>query len=149
MDDGKQFVRKFKHEELDWKWVHYFFDFFSLLDDETRAKYPVKGLAMLQCGCEGRPTVRIGDTLYGLLTESTVYRAMAAICEAEGDFYLALACLMSVKACLPNLSPTPTTSEITRLREQTKFVDRLIEDMKKKLPYTRRDILKEWINHVR
>ena len=148
MDDGKQFVRKFKHEELDWKWVHYFFDFFSFLDDETRAKYPVKGLAMLQCGCEGRPTVRVGDTLYGLLAESTVYRAMAAICEAEGDYQLALAFLMCVKTCIPALSITPTTGEITRNRMQTNFVDGMIEDIKKKLPNQRRNLLKEWKRYV-
>ena len=149
MDNGKRFVKKFKHEKLDWQWVHYFFDFFSLLDDDTRSKYPVKGLEMLQCGCEGRPTVRVDDTIYGLLAESTVYRAMAAICEAEGDYYLSLACLMSVKACIPHLSPTPTNKEIARLKAENDFIDRMIDDMTKKLPDTRRDILKEWIRYVR
>lgn len=151
MDNGRIYVRKFKHEESNWKWVTFFCDFYSKLDPETRDKYEsgLLGLKPLNCGCEGKPHIKIGDTSYSLMSESSVYRAIAAICEAEGDYQLALAFLMCVKTCIPSLSVTPTTGEVTRHRMQTEFVDSMIEDMKKKLPDTRRNLLKEWKEYVR
>ena len=145
-----KFVRKFKHEENDWKWTTFFCDFYSLLDQDTREKYDdgLLGLKPLNCGCEGKPHILIGETSYSLLSESAVYRAIAAICEAEGDYYLALACLMCVKASIPKLSPTPKHDELTRLRGQNQLIDGMIEDMKNKLPNQRRDLLKEWKRYV-
>lgn len=145
------FVRKFKHEENDWKWTTFFCDFYSLLDNDTREKYEdgLLGLKPLNCGCEGKPHIWVGDTSYSLLSESTVYRAIASICEAEGDYYLALAFMMSARACIPPLSPTPKTSDITRFRMQTKPIDKQIEELKQKLPYSTRDLLKEWERYVR
>ena len=145
------FVRKFKHEENDWKWTTFFCDFYSLLDNDTREKYEdgLLGLKPLNCGCEGKPHIWVGDTSYSLLSESSVYRAIAAICEAEGDYQLALAFLMCVKACIPQLSPTPKNTEVTRLRGQNQLIDGMIEDMTKKLPNQRRNLLKEWKKYVR
>ena len=144
------FVRKFKHEENDWKWVTFFCDFYSLLDQETRDKYEdgLLGLKPLNCGCEGKPHIWIDGTSYSLLSESSVYRAISAICEAEGDYQLALAFLMCVKASIPKLSTTPKHDEITRLRMQNDLIDEMIEDIKKKLPDQRRDFLKEWKRYV-
>ena len=144
------FVRKFKHEENDWKWTKFFCDFYSLLDKDIREKYDdgLLGLKALKTGCEGKPHIWVGETSYSLLSESSVYRAMAAICEAEGDYYLALACLICVKASIPKLSPTPKHDEITRLRMQNRLIDGMIEDMKQKLPDSRRDLLKEWKRYV-
>lgn len=144
------FVRKFKHEENDWKWTTFFCDFYSLLDKDIREKYDdgLLGLKHLNTGSEGKPHIWIGETSYSLLSESSVYRAMAAICEAEGDYYLALACLMSVKASIPKLSPTPKHDEITRLRGQNQLIDGMIEDMTQKLPNQRRNLLKEWKRYV-
>lgn len=145
------FVRKFKHEENDWKWTTFFCDFYSLLDKDIREKYDdgLLGLKPLNTGCEGKPHIWIGETSYSLLSESTVYRAMAAICEAEGDYQLALAFLMCVKASIPPLSPTPKQAEVTRLIGQNKLIDGMIEDITKKLPDQRRDLVKEWRRYVR
>lgn len=142
-------ARKLKYEVSDRKWTTYFLDFFTLLDDETRSKYRISGLNMLQNGCEGRPTVKVDDISYGLLAESTVYRAMAAICEAEGDYYLALACLMCVKSCIHNYTDTPSRKEWQWITAATRWIDKQIDDMKKKLPDSRRDILKELKKYVR
>lgn len=145
-----KFVRKFKHEENNWRWTTFFCDFYSLLDQDIREKYDdgLLGLKPLNTGCEGKPHIWVGETSYSLLSESSVYRAMAAICEAEGDYYLALACLMCVKACIPSLSITPKTSEVTRLRMQNNLIDGMIEDIRKKLPDQRRNLLKEWKKYV-
>lgn len=150
MSVSSKFVRKFKHEENDWKWTNFFCDFYSLLDNDTREKYEdgLLGLKPLNCGCEGNPHIRVGDTTYSLMSESTAYRAMSAICEAEGDYYLALAFMMSARACIPPLSPTPKTSDVTRFRMQTKPIDKQIEELKQKLPYSTRDFLKEWRRNV-
>lgn len=148
---GVKFVRKFKHEENDWKWTTFFCDFYSLLDKDIREKYDdgLLGLKHLNTGCEGKPHISVGETSYSLLSESAVYRAIAAICEAEGDYQLALAFLMCVKACIPPLSPTPNHAEITRLRGQNQLIDGMIEDMTQKLPNQRRNLLKEWRRYVR
>lgn len=145
------FVRRFWHEIPDRKWVTFFCDFYTLLDQETRDKYDDKllGLKSLNCGSEGSPHIRVGDTTYSLMSESTVYRAMSAICEEEGDYNLALAFMMSARACIPLPGPTPKTSDLTRFRMQTQPIDKQIEELKQKLPDSRRDFLKEWRIYVR
>lgn len=145
-----KFVRRFEFEENDWKWTTFFCNFYSLLDQDTREKYEdgLLGLKPLNTGCEGKPHIWIGETSYSLLSESSVYRAIAAICEAEGDYQLALAFLMCVKASIPKLSPTPKNAEVTRLRGQNKLIDDMIEDMKNKIPNQRRNFLKEWRRNV-
>lgn len=145
-----KFVRRFNFEENDWKWTTFFCDFYRLLDQETRDKYEsgLLGLKPLNTGCEGKPHIWIGETSYSLLSESAVYRAIAAICEAEGDYQLALAFLMCVKACIPPLSPTPKNSEVTRLRGQNQLIDGMIEGIKNKLPNQKRNLLKEWKKYV-
>ena len=150
MSVSGKFIRRFWHEVPDRKWATFFCDFYVLLDQDTKKKYEDKilGLKALNCGCEGSPHIRVGDTTYSLMSESTVYRAMSAICEAEGDYYLALAFMMSARACIPNIGPTPKTSDVTRFRMQTKPIDEQIDALKKKLPESRRDLLKEWRNYV-
>lgn len=150
MSVNSRFVRRFWHEVPDRKWATFFCDFYVLLDQETKKKYKdnILGLKALNCGCEGDPHVRIGDTTYSIMSESTTYRAISALCEAEGDYYLALAFMMSARACIPNLSPTPKTQDLTRFRMQTKPIDEQIEELKQKLPESRRDFLKEWKRNV-
>lgn len=151
MSVSTNFVRRFWHENSDRKWATFFCDFYTLLDQDTREKYEdgLLGLKALSCGCEGSPHIRIGDTTYSLMSESTVYRAISALCEAEGDYNLALAFMMSARACIPPLSPTPKPSDLTRFRMQTKPLDRQIEELKQKIPYSTRDFLKEWKRNVR
>ena len=150
MDDGREFVRKLNFEDKSWRWVTFFCDFYTLLDQETRDKYDdnLLGLKPLNCGCEGKPHIKIGDTSYTLLSESSVYRAIAALCEAEGDYHLALAFLMCVKSCIPPIPPSPTAKDFARLRGQHKLVDEMIEDITKKIPNQRRNLLKEWKRYV-
>lgn len=150
MSVRSKFIRRFWHETSDRKWATFFCDFYVLLDQDTREKYEdgLLGLKALNCGCEGAPHIRVGDTTYSIMSESTVYRAIAAICEAEGDYYLALAFMMSARACIPPLSPTPKTQDLVRFRMQTKPIDKQIEELKQKLPYSTRDFLKEWKRYV-
>ena len=148
MSVNSKFVRRFWHETSDRKWATFFCDFYVLLDQETREKYEVLGLNALNCGCEGAPHIRVGDTTYSIMSESAAYRAISAICEAECDYKLALAFMMSARSCIPNPGPVPTTREIVRFKMQTKPIDKQIEELKQKLPESRRDFLKEWRKYV-
>ncbi len=138
------FTKKMQHEVHDHKWTTLFFDFFTLLDDETRSKYPVYGLGMADKSSGYKnANIEINGKRHNLFSESTVYRAMAAICDEEGDYYLALACLMAVKSC--SIDGT-ASHQLKRIRD--KRIDEQIEEVKQKLPDSRRDILKEWKEYV-
>lgn len=139
------YTRKMKHEVHDRKWTSLFFDFFTLLDEETRSRYTVKGLGMSDHSAAGanNGTIEICGVLHSLMSESTVYRAMAAICDAEGDYYLALAFLMAVKSCSIDGN---ASRQLKQIRD--KRIDGQIEEVKQKLPDSRRNLLKEWIKYV-
>lgn len=130
-------------EEKDVSWSRLFCDFWSLLDDDIKKKYPILGMDVSHIRNGLRETVRIKDAKYAFAYQSVAYRAMSAIAYAEGDYYLALACMMCVKACIPRLIGAETASreERSRIARYHKDVDSKMDDIRKMMPYQKIDLL--------
>lgn len=143
MVQGK-YVKSFMEEEKDVSWSRLFCDFWALLDDDLKKKYPIMGMDVNHLRNGIRETVRIKDANYPFGYQSIAYRAMSAIAYEEGDYYLALACMMCVKTCIPRLigAETAKREERSRIARYHKEVDSKIEDIKKMIPYQKNDLLK-------
>lgn len=139
----RQYVKSFMEEEKSEAWSRLFCDFWSLLNDDLKKKYPIIGMDVNHIRNGLRETVRIKDANYSFVYESVCYRAMSAIAYAEGDYYLALACMMCVKTCIPRLVGAETAKRDERLRiaRYHKEVDSKIEDIKKMMSYQKTDLL--------
>lgn len=142
MVQGK-YVKSFMEEEKDISWSMLFCDFWTLLDDDLKKKYPIIGMDRGTLRSDTRETVRIKDATYPIGYQSVAYRAMSAIAYAEGDFYLSLACMMCVKTCIPRLknAKTANRSDRVRIAKYTNEVDMEIEDIRKMMPYQKTDLL--------
>ena len=142
MVQGK-YVKSFMEEEKDVSWSRLFCDFWSSLDDDLKKKYPIMGMDVGHIRNGLRETVRVEGYNFAFAYESVCYRAMSAIAYAEGDYYLALACMMCVKSCIPRLigAETADRAERARIARYHKEVDRKIDDIKKMVPYQKADIL--------
>ena len=138
-----QYVKSFMGEEKSEAWSRLFCDFWSLLDDDLKKKYPIMGMDIGHIRSCLRETVRVKGDNFAFAYESVCYRAMSAIAYAEGDYYLALACMICVKTCIPRLigAETASVSERARIARYHKEVDRKIEDIKKMIPYQKTDLL--------
>ena len=130
-------------EEKSAAWSRVFCDFWCLLDDDLKKKYPILGMDIGHQRNHVRETVHIQDAHYPIGYQSVAYRAMSAIAYAEGDYYLALACMMCVKSCIPRLigAETAKRSDRVRISGYHKEVDSKIEDIKKMIPYQKTDLL--------
>lgn len=139
----RQFVKSFMEEEKDEAWSMLFCDFWALLNDDLKKKYPILGMDVGHQRNRIRETVWVKDTSFPIGYQSVCYRAMSAIAYAEGDYYLALACMMCVKSCIPRLigAETAIRSERARIARYHKEVDSKLEDIKKMLPYQKNDLL--------
>ena len=130
-------------EEKDVAWSRLFCDFWALLDDDLKKKYPILGMDINHLRNDLRETVLIQNANHPIAYQSVCYRAMSAISYAEGDYYLALACMMCVKSCIPRLIGAETANRADRVRiaGYHKEVDSKIEDIKKMIPYQKTDLL--------
>ncbi len=139
-----QFVKSFWEEEKSPSWSRLFCDFWSLLEDDLKKKYPILGMDIGHQRSSVRETVHIKDAHYPIGFQSVSYRAMSAIAYEEGDYYLALACMMCVKTCIPRLigAETAKSSDRVRIAGYHKEIDTKIEDIRKMMPYQKTDLLK-------
>lgn len=139
----RQYVKSFMEEEKSEAWSRLFCDFWALLDDDLKKKYPILGMDIGHQRNRTRETIIIQGANYPIAYQSVAYRAMSAIAYAEGDYYLALACMMCVKTCIPRLigAETATRADRSRIAGYHKEIDNKIEDIKKMLPYQKTDIL--------
>jgi len=139
----RKYVKSFMEEEKDIAWSRLFCDFWSLLDDDIKKKYPILGMDVNHLRNGLRETVLIQGSNFPIAYQSVAYRAMSAIAYAEGDYYLALACMMCVKSCIPRLigAETAIRSERARIARYHKEVDSKMDDIKKMIPYQKTDIL--------
>lgn len=130
-------------EEKDAAWSRLFCDFWSLLDDDLKKKYPILGMDIGNIRNYLRETIIIQGANYPIAYQSVAYRAMSAIAYAEGDYYLALACMMCVKSCIPRLigAETANRSDRVRIAGYHKEVDSKMDDIRKMIPYQKTDIL--------
>ena len=130
-------------EEKDIEWSRLFCDFWSLLDDDLKKKYPILGMDINHIRNGLRETILIQGANYAIAYQSVAYRAMSAIAYAEGDYYLALACMMCVKSCVPRLIGAETANRADRVRiaGYHKEIDTKIDDIRKMIPYQKADIL--------
>lgn len=135
-------VRRYMGEIPDKKWTNFFCDFYSLLDDETRAKYTIYGLDCVYNANSNQIAVKVKDMSYSLMSESTVYRAMAAICEAEGDFYLTKAFLMCARSCIPPVKNESCMNEIRLHQAYERNMDKIMRTVEDK--ESTRNLLNEW-----
>lgn len=140
----RQYVKSFMEEEKSEAWSRLFCDFWSLLDDDLKKKYPILGMDIGHQRSRLRETVRVKDDNFAFAYESVAYRAMSAIAYAEGDYYLALACMMCVKSCIPRLigAETAKRNDRTRIAGYHKEVDKKMDDIRKMMPYQKNDLLK-------
>ena len=138
-----QYVKSFMEEEKNQAWSRIFCDFWALLDDDLKKKYPIIGMDTGHQRNRTRETVHIKDAHYPIGYQSVAYRAMSAIAYAEGDYYLALACMMCVKSCIPRLigADTANRSDRVRIAGYHKEVDKKMDDIRKMIPYQKTDIL--------
>lgn len=139
----RKYVKSFMEEEKDEAWSRLFCDFWSLLDDDLKKKYPILGMDINHIRNDLRETIIIQGANYSFAYQSVAYRAMSAIAYEEGDYYLALACMMCVKSCIPRLigSETANRSDRVRIAGYHKEIDTKIDDIKKMIPYQKADIL--------
>ena len=139
----RQYVKSFMEEEKDIAWSRLFCDFWSLLDGDLKKKYPILGMDVNHLRNGLRETVLIQGANYAFAYQSVAYRAMSAIAYEEGDYYLALACMMCVKSCIPRLigAETADRAERARIARYHKEVDSKMDDIKKMIPYQKNDIL--------
>ena len=130
-------------EEKDEAWSRLFCDFWALLDDDLKKKYPILGMDIGHIRNDLRETILIQGANYSFAYQSVCYRAMSAIAYAEGDYYLALACMMCVKSCIPRLigAETADRAERARIARYHKEVDSKMDDIRKMIPYQKTDIL--------
>ncbi len=130
-------------EEKDIAWSRLFCDFWSLLDDTLKKKYPILGMDINHIRNGLRETVVIQGANYAFSYQSVAYRAMSAIAYEEGDYYLALACMMCVKSCIPRLigAETADRAERARIARYHNEVDSKMDDIRKMIPYQKTDIL--------
>lgn len=130
-------------EEKDIAWSSLFCDFWTLLSDDLKKKYPILGMDTGHIRNDLRETILVQNVNYPIAYQSVAYRAMSAIAYAEGDYYLALACMMCVKSCIPRLigADTATRADRVRIAGYHKEIDTKIEDIKKMIPYQKADIL--------
>lgn len=131
-------------EEKDIAWSRLFCDFWALLDDDLKKKYPILGMDINHIRNDLRETVVIQGTNFPISYQSVAYRAMSAIAYAEGDYYLALACMMCVKSCIPRLigAETANQAERARIARYHKEVDSKMDDIRNMIPYQKKDLLK-------
>lgn len=131
-------------EEKDIAWSRLFCDFWSLLDDDLKKKYPILGMDIGHIRNDLRETILVQDANFPIAYQSVCYRAMSAIAYEEGDYYLALACMMCVKSCIPRLIGAETANRADRVRiaGYHKEVDSKMDDIKKMMPYQKNDLLK-------
>lgn len=137
------YIKSFGEEEKSASWSRLFCDFWCLLDDGLKKKYPILGMDIgHQRNCT-RETVYIKDAHYPIGYQSVAYRAMSAIAYEEGDYYLALAFMMCVKTCIPRLIGAETANRADRVRiaGYNKKIDTKIADLQKMIPYQKADIL--------
>lgn len=139
----RKYVKSFMEEEKDITWSRLFCDFWSLLDDDLKKKYPILGMDVNRIRNCMRETVLIQGANYAFAYQSVAYRAMSAIAYAEGDYYLALACMMCVKSCIPRLIGAETANRADRVRiaGYHKEVDSKMDDIRKMMPYQKKDLL--------
>lgn len=139
----RKYVKSFMEEEKDIAWSRLFCDFWSLLDDDIKKKYPILGMDINHIRNCLRETVVIQGANYSFAYQSVAYRAMSAIAYEEGDYYLSLACMMCVKSCIPRLigAETANREERARIARYHKEVDSKMDDIKKMIPYQKADIL--------
>ena len=139
----RQYVKSFMEEEKDIAWSRLFCDFWALLDDDLKKKYPILGMDINHVRNGLRETVLIQGANYSFAYQSVAYRAMSAIAYAEGDYYLALACMMCVKSCIPRLigAETANRSDRVRIAGYHKEVDSKMDDIRKMIPYQKTDLL--------
>jgi len=139
----RKYVKSFMEEEKDIAWSRLFCDFWCLLDDELKKKYPILGMDIGHQRNRVRETVHIQDAHYPIGYQSVAYRAMSAIAYAEGDYYLALVFMMCVKSCIPRLigAETANRSDRVRIAGYHKEIDTKIEDIRNMLPYQKTDLL--------
>jgi len=139
----RKYVKSFMEEEKDIAWSRLFCDFWSLLDDTLKKKYPILGMDINHIRNGLRETVVIQGANYAFSYQSVAYRAMSAIAYEEGDYYLALACMMCVKSCIPRLigAETADRAERARIARYHNEVDSKMDDIRKMIPYQKTDIL--------
>ena len=139
----RKYVKSFMEEEKDIAWSRLFCDFWSLLDDDLKKKYPILGMDIGHQRNDLRETILIQGANYPIAYQSVAYRAMSAIAYAEGDYYLALACMMCVKSCIPRLigAETADRAERARIARYHKEVDSKMDDIRKMIPYQKTDLL--------
>lgn len=139
----RKYVKSFMEEQKDITWSMLFCDFWSLLDDDIKKKYPILGMDVNHIRNGLRETILVQDANYPIAYQSVCYRAMSAIAYAEGDYYLALACMMCVKSCIPRLigADTANRSDRVRIAGYHKEIDTKIEDIRNMLPYQKTDLL--------
>lgn len=139
----RKYVKSFMEEEKDITWSRLFCDFWALLDDDLKKKYPILGMDVNHLRNSLRETALIQGANFSIAYQSVAYRAMSAIAYAEGDYYLALACMMCVKSCIPRLigAETADRAERARIARYHKEVDSKMDDIRKMIPYQKDDIL--------
>lgn len=139
----RKYVKSFMEEEKDISWSRLFCDFWALLDDDLKKKYPILGMDINHIRNYLRETVLIQGSNFPIAYQSVSYRAMSAIAYAEGDYYLALACMMCVKSCIPRLigAETADRAERARIARYHKEVDSKMDDIRRMIPYQKTDIL--------
>lgn len=130
-------------EEKDVEWSRLFCDFWALLDDDLKKKYPILGMDVNHIRNGLRETALIQGSNFPIAYQSVCYRAMSAIAYAEGDYYIALACMMCVKSCIPRLigAETANRSDRVRIAGYHKEVDSKMDDIRRMIPYQKKDIL--------
>lgn len=139
----RKYVKSFMEEEKDEACSRLFCDFWTLLSDDIKKKYPILGMDIGHQRNDLRETIIIQGSNFPIAYQSVAYRAMSAIAYEEGDYYLALACMMCVKSCIPRLIGAETANRADRVRiaGYHKEVDSKMDDIRKMIPYQKTDIL--------